>query len=432
MTRIACKFFLAITLSIGASTSVSSQTDAGKDEGQICLAVARGWGGSLAELKAIHENPVPASFSRQYEGGGCMGWQLIKESLVNWHLAYGDETTTRAALAYLEARITAGKPVRSKLSAAVKGDVELAGGYRFMAMEYARSADFFESKALLAKARTYAEPSLEVATALRTPLPNGTPNPLFDDYPDRLWRELDLQLAVAGVRIGGMPEDFAAARAVFTRNDDPNFDDAGKYAYQNGKQFCEIGDNSYLQAWKEACQEGDLEARALTYWRYRAIFSMLALAAGDLGINKVNDHWDGETAIRLIEGHARDVSNGLPELYFSKASFELTDIRFAMAEAKLGKAHNASASGPHPLNSQLEYEVRDGLDLLWQASVYVRGTEHPGWLRRIGRRYQDGSALWDKLRSPEEPVPPEHARRLAWLRTVLPRLDAIAQGEATP
>lgn len=434
--RRACLVLLTAGLTLLTPGRAVSQTDAGsagaEKEEMICLAVAHGWSGSLEETAHIRDIPVPLSFSRQLEGGGCTAWQLVRQSLVNWHLAYGDVKSATAALAYLEARATGGKPLRTKLSVASKGDVDIAESYRFVAMEYARAADFYASPALLAKARRFAGPSLAVAIALREPRADGTAQPLFDDYPDRLWRTLDLQLAVASVRIGGQPADFAAARAVFARNDDPSFDAAGNYAYDNGRGFCDIGNDSYRQAWNEACQDGDFEARALAYWRYRAVFSMLAIVAGDLGINKVRDEWDGVTAPRLLEGHARDVSDGLPELYFSDSSFALTDIRFAIAEAQLAKAAKTFAADPRPGVTRSEDETYYGLDQLWQASVYVRGSDHPGWLYRIGQRYLAGSAFLDRIRDPAEPLRSDHARRLAWLRTVLPRLDGIARGEVTP
>ena len=424
---------LSAALALCLAGPALAQEATGRDESSdiICLAVARGWGGTIDDLVHIRERPVPESFSRQNEDRGCAGFQLIRETLVNWHLAYGDEQTVTKALAYLERWATGGKPVRTKLSAQDQADRNLAESYRFVAMEYARAADFYSSPALLAKARRFAEPSLAVAIELRTPQADGQPRPGYDDYPDRLARDLDLRLAVARARIGGTPADFAAAREAFARNDDPNFDTAGEQAYRNGDDFCDIGDASYLAAWKEACDEANFDRRALAYWRYRALFSLAAKAAGVEGMNRQGDQWDGDTAIRLIEGRARDEGPGLPEAYFSNDGFAITEILFAKAESQYAKARRNLASETNEGRVEATQDARHALELAWLSAIYVQGVDHPGWQRRIGQRYIEISEFIARHEGADEPVWPQHARRLAWFRTILPRLDAMARGEGS-
>lgn len=59
----------------------------------------------------------------------------------------------------------------------------------------------------------------------------------------------------------------------------------------------------------------------------------------------------------------------------------------------------------------------------------MQGTSHPGWLRRIGLRYLDVSETLEKARDPNDPLSPNHARRMAWFRTILPQLDELALGK---
>lgn len=136
--------------------------------------------------------------------------------------------------------------------------------------------------------------------------------------------------------------------------------------------------------------------------------------------------WDGDTALRLIEASERSHSQGLPELYFSDASYAVTDIRFAMAERQFAKARATLDSSAAPGRARADDDLYHALDLYWQAATYVQGTSHPGWLRRIGLRYLSAADLLDTA----DPVHPDHARRLAWFKTVLPRLNAIALGES--
>lgn len=398
------------------------------EEEQICLTVAHRWAGSLDELKAIHAAPVPDSFRRTMESGGCSAWQLIRESLVSWHLAYGDEGTTRAALAYLEAQTLAGQPLRPRLSAESKGDVDVAQAYRFLAMEYARAADFYSSPALLAAARRFAEPSLAVGLALRAPRAPGSALQPFDDYPDRLWRDLDLQIAVVSARLGGTEAAFAAARAVFARNDDPHYNDAGQHAYQYGDDFCDIGDKTYLQAWHDACEANDFERRALAYWRYRAAFTLAAEAAGREGLGAPRDEWDGDTAIRLVQAAER-AGHGLGGWYFGNAATISADIRLGMAEVELAKARRALSGGTATARGEAREACFAALDRFWDAATSINGSDHPGWTRRIGQRYLAASAFLETLRDPDDPVSAPHARRLAWFQTILPQLDAMARGD---
>lgn len=60
------------------------------EEREICVAIARGWAGTSAEREKILEDPVPASFQQIYNSTGCRRWQLIVESLLDWHLRYGN------------------------------------------------------------------------------------------------------------------------------------------------------------------------------------------------------------------------------------------------------------------------------------------------------------------------------------------------------
>lgn len=428
------------------------------------MAVAHIWHGTLEDTAQIRSVPAPDSFRRQLEAGGCTTFSLVNESLVTWHLAFGDEASTAAALSYLEQHFTRRRSIRTDLAEAVaravarpgrKADaaslpalVAEAGNYRFLAMEFARAADFFRSPILLEQARAYAAPALGVQQFARTQraaaakcakgdtgcTERAVPPALaiLDNYIDRQATELDLQLAVAGVRVGGSAADFAAARAVFERNEDPGFELAREHAYQHGNDFCDIGDRDDLREWRETCRDDNLEGRAITYWRYRALYTLAAQASGNKGLDRLHDEWDGETALRLIEGRARAETDGVGRWGWHGDAFAVTDIRLAMAEVQLAKARARFAADPRPGRTQAAYDTVYALDRMWLAARYALGPDHPGWLRRIGMRYMETSAWLDTIRDKADPPQPDHARRLAWLQTMMPRLDAVARGEASP
>jgi hypothetical protein len=108
-SRLAFVAAAAITLASPALAQ-DGEPAADEDEGIVCLALAHVWGGSIEDVGRIDAVPVPASFRRQFEAGGCTRFQLVEQSLINWHLIFGNERSATAALAYVEDGYTAGRP----------------------------------------------------------------------------------------------------------------------------------------------------------------------------------------------------------------------------------------------------------------------------------------------------------------------------------
>lgn len=82
-------------------------SDNQEEGGLICVEIGIGWSGTPAEVKEIKTTPVPASFLSILNAGGCSSWQLMKTSLLDWHIRHGDEQSAQAAVRFLELRFSA-------------------------------------------------------------------------------------------------------------------------------------------------------------------------------------------------------------------------------------------------------------------------------------------------------------------------------------
>src|ERR1700754_3908043 len=98
-------FGTAVVAALLALSLPAAAQDTPGETGEDCIAIGTIWGGSSADVARIAEQPVPESFQRTFLGGGCARFSLIVQSLVEWHLAFGNEASTTAALDFLAANM---------------------------------------------------------------------------------------------------------------------------------------------------------------------------------------------------------------------------------------------------------------------------------------------------------------------------------------
>ena len=108
---------LAATLLVANGGEGKSQRTS--EDQDICVTIASFWTGNRDDIRRIREEPIPESYRRRFEGGGCARFQLVEMSLVSWHLLFGDEQSTSQALAYIEADYRKGSPAPGALAASL-------------------------------------------------------------------------------------------------------------------------------------------------------------------------------------------------------------------------------------------------------------------------------------------------------------------------
>ncbi|HEX9965731.1 MAG TPA: hypothetical protein VGB04_12195 [Allosphingosinicella sp.] len=293
------------------------------DEGTICLAVAHHWRGDSADIKRIRSVPVPDSFRRRFESGGCERFQLIVGSLIDWHLAFGDERTASLALAYLEPAYRKGTPAPEAFGAhlaaawrdagraiaalppagdpkrldqgrlrkigSVRRASEAAAAYeRYVELSglYMRAAEHYGSAALLEKAELYFLPA---NAGLATLFAGGWESDsklggILHAPSHRLNEVLDLEMRIPilRARLSRAPEDVGLAASVAARRYQPVLETAVDNARERSGEICEIegeAESETLKKLEAACEgESNFSRRTRDFWRNRAQLDLLMAA----------------------------------------------------------------------------------------------------------------------------------------------------------
>jgi hypothetical protein len=296
------------------------------DEGTICVTVAHLWRGDARDIARIRTVPGPDSYRRLFEAGGCTRFSLIEQTLVDWHMAFGDEQTTTGALAFLEADYrkgipapedfgrhladdweearkaiagaalpAAGDPTRAERerrlakSSSVRRAAEMVAGYsRYveLAGAYARSAELYGSKRLLEKAELYFAPA---RAGLAVLFADGTdPNANLDhmvyapSHDLGAVLDLEMRIPILRARLSRAPNDLDQAAAAVDRRDDPVFETAAETAREHSGNFCETdgeAQDERTRTLERACDEqSNLPRRTMEFWRNRAHLDLLMAA----------------------------------------------------------------------------------------------------------------------------------------------------------
>ena len=449
--------------------STAQARNAGDESGEIiCLSVAQEWGGTSDDVAHISSVAVPQSFQRLYFGDPCTRYSLVKSSLIDWNLAFGNEASTTAALEFLEAQTTAGKPViadlaqrltaarrdaqhdivaasailrqpdgmqhrgalvrKSKSLERLRSMIDVRNDYTFLAGQYLRAAEFYGSPSLLARARRYAAPALDAMRITRTlaaadvAAKLDTVSPLESgDYRDLASSDLEMRMAVVSASLSRDPEDLAAAATVLTSYYVPFYKVAADEAFSHGDSFCDIGERSDLADYAQACKSDNFERRAIAWWRYRAQLDLLGTGAPDL-LDSLY------TTTRLIE---RDYAAHHDQQYrfrYDAAADQIVTLHLASADAFIRSASPEAGGWTNGGGDAAIQSLDAALNELSLAERSAPASQTPGRFRQIATRFLSIRARRAALENPEYYLGFE--RQAAYFSAVLAALDDIALGRA--
>ena len=472
--------------------AIAAPARAQEDEGQdICLAVAHRWSGTLDDVRRIRDFPVPESFRRPFEAGGCARFQLVHADLVAWHLAYGDEATVGAALAWLAAdRAFADAPAPAAFGAALArawpaGEraarallardpqgrtraaapqvlrlqtlIAVQSHYLFMADQYLRAASFHHSLALLAEARRYVGPLRDSARLI-----HGEATPESDpdlDLRNRLGvrqhnaleiADLETRLAIQQARFSRSPADVDAAQALVDRGFSSVLRDAADHLDRIG-DFCDNGSGDGLDEIRAACDaENNFLGRLAYFWRNQAMLDML-MAADPVHYQERPRGPPSATSAAAYVRRTADETGARPSddvfgnFQTALALFD-QDGRGASIPGPNFRAAAEEQIALHTAQAEM-YERMAGLaadgdgDFLRAAMqgllAVVRvapPAEHPGRFRQAAARFLALLPAYEaaRRREQEERYQPDaaFARWATYFRLVLPALDQVATGAA--
>lgn len=476
----------SIALSLAAALLLANAEP--EDEGTICVTVAHLWWGDVEDVRRIHSTPVPDSFRRLFEAGGCTRFSLVEQSLVEWHQAFGDERTTALALAYLEADYRKGVPppeafgphlaaawgdARRTIAAAalpppddpkrdereaparkarsVRRALEAVGAwsrYVELAGAYARAAELYGSPGLLEKAELYFAPT---EAGLATLFAGGAephanldhivyaPSHLLDEVLD-----LEMRIAILRARFDRAPADLDKAAAAVTRQYQPVFETAADNAREHSGNFCEIhgeAEGQPLQALRQACdKEPNLPRRTMNFWRNRATLDLLMAAdPQQFETTPRNLHTTGSEFVRRTSP-APDAEPARRIRAFDTAIWLLRNRRLGDGDGRSPRFDGAEVDLFSLLLARAEMHARrrpddaeeTGLALDYAAQAARLAPPHvaPALFRRAAQAWLE---LWTRARETKSAgywPNAERGRFAAYLRTNLDSLDSIALGEA--
>jgi len=478
----------SIAMALAASLLLANAP--GEEEEQtICLSVAHVWRGDSADIGRIRSVAVPESFRRAFEARGCERYQLVPQSLVDWHLAFGDERTAALGLAYLEAGYRKGAPapegfgphlaaaweaarrtiaadalpprgdprraalerrVRESRSVQSAADaVRTYSNYVELAHGYARAAEVYGSASLLEKAEQYFVP---VRAGLATLFAGGTDHESdldgFVETPTyRLGEALDLEmrLPVLRARLSRSAADLDAAAAAMARRYHPVLATAADNARERSGDPCEIGgeaEGDEMRALQMACdEEFNVPRRATDFWRNRAHLDLLMAADPT--------HFEAAVQNRRATGSEfarRSVPAPGAEPVTWPASFEtaawllryqrvgdrdeevprLDENRIELFALLLARAEmHARRAG----GEKEEEEIGRALDYAAQAVRVTPPHDAPALFRRGAETWL---GLWARAEASTRTRPrqsDDRDRFAAYLRANLAALDSIATGD---
>ena len=375
-------------LFVAAMTVMATPAHAAKravPEDLICVTIAHLWTGTGEDVANIASTPVPESYRRMFFAGGCTRFSLVVESLIDWHLAFGDEASASAALAFLEQGLMDDKPkfvaldnalisarhaaepdfaaARRKVDREGRDSIEAVGrdlfarpavarlrvltqvqeDETFLAAQYLRAAQLFGSERLLRQARRYFISADAGYKALTGPAFRGDAGdtrfePRVPDRTIAAGSDLQLAMAVVTAQVTDKAEDVDRADATLRAHLTPWFAAAPRQGDNMGRDLCDVGAREDLKPYREACEsEPEFERRVISYWRHRAELDLVMARHPDLFIVKT----------RATAGASRapvDVAVSLEFIDSFEAAMRLIEVTGPQQGTEMGLRRRTAAT----------------------------------------------------------------------------------------
>ncbi len=434
-----------------------------EDQGFICVAIGSPWQGSLADTGRIEAVPVPASYRLKLESTEpCVHFWLDKAGLVTWHQRFGSERSVTAALAYLE-RYYAGdarqverfesdlnrawrralpdlgraKAIRqpegldhslrhrfmekSRPIQRLQALVRTREDYRFLAEQYLRAAEEFNSSALLEKAARFLTPVVRGETMLG-PLERREPfaDLLYFNLSIFITDDLKMRVAVLRAHLSRSPADIAAADRLLESLRGENYQQIAEAAYSEGEDFCDISSGwNDAEILRTACREDDsLTEKVTNYWINRAMLDL---------VSDSKDPDSVELALRLLDHEGRDGGGRC-----CRRSAEEDKLRLHLRQADHHRRRLAATSVGEDRDDAAD-PWREALSALQKAERLAPVTSSPARFERIARAWlaiwQSGPATFDGIEHLAGITKsPDDRRYATYLRRLLSVVGVIATG----
>lgn len=285
-------WLLAVGLLLVASPATARSAEPGGED--ICVSIGHAWDGLPADVANIAAVPVPESFLKLIRQTGCARWQLIDESLIDWHLRFGNESTTTAALSFLSAEYARdGGPNDAK-----------PDRWLDLATSSVRAAELYRSLALLERSDLYAARVSAAAVA-----------PGLRALHDQRVRRLTLRRAALRALLTRRAADVVAARELLQTLASPAVESLRYASYKIEICGDAVDDPEAVQL-RDACNmDGDFTRDAIAYWEARARIEVAGLRPGPCGLGASLAAFDTAIALLSSKVDPDDLRPGNPDYW---------------------------------------------------------------------------------------------------------------------
>ncbi|MEG3146461.1 hypothetical protein U1839_17550 [Sphingomonas sp. RT2P30] len=476
--RVASGILAFIALVLVATPAAAKKLD--EPQEVICVTVKHLWAGNGEDVANIASAPVPESYRRTFLGGGCGRFSLDEAGLIDWHLAFGDEASTTAALAFLAQHMGGAGGSLAGLDAkllaarrAVQPDIDKVrrtiqrGGHgaletamrefylrpavvrllalvdlhkdeSFLATQYLRAAQFYGSPRLLEQARSHFVAVQAVWRAMGTlafydKARDGDVLRLqIDGRRQTDADDSDMAMAVTTAQLSGDELEIYRADARLRAHFQPAFETAAREGYRHGEELCDIGDRDDLKDFAKTCSDdNEFEIEAANYWYRRAQLDLVTVrnvAGCPADVGATTNMLDSfSAALLFIDAKEKHNEGNWSLRRYDAQSSAKAALYIARADTKLRLAlcQPPNTSGSMSISQNLQEVLND----LVVAEALVPPSEAPSRFRQIGELYlktYDRLVVAERASGETRPLYAPIVRKAAYFRSVIDRLADIA------
>lgn len=466
--------FVLMPLLVASSAStiaVAQEPNVSSEDGEvICVGPLTIWLGTPDNVKQIRDNPVPESF-RARKSGRCIE-PFRAQDLVAWHLRFGTEDTAAQALRFIEERDGPSEVLVARLDRDLDGaltslakDIRLeqrkedsrldaaqpVGLKSFIsklpsvqALEtvkrelhrnlldrinlYLSAAEIFGSERFAAQARKIFTQYDMIERKLLPARDGGRPNldpfvsqalEYVQDSSSRFLTsmEVELRLAVLEAQLNPDATTIDRARDALRRRHQPAYANARDVAFGGGDDFCDLGDEHFINAWQkeivEACKNDFAFVNKVMAYGYADAMLAILTDADQRAFGK----WDWEEYVIL---HQKEMVSG------QGTRNDVTGDHDRVIGLKLALIDRHISQSKAKVRGDRHWSYERAWGLLAELSPLINPAENPVRFRQIAER---AIAVDAELQKEDEGWRHGNAQLLAYYRLNLQNLDKLATAE---
>ena len=400
------KFFCAMSAALLFLSSPAHSAQSGQpvaDEERDCILVGVHWDAAGAETAAILDEPIPASYLARLNNRAPCAPGAPSDGLVQWHLQFGSEQSTLAALQFV---------VSHQYQSSANDDIWFA---RLAVM----AADFWRSQRILDFSERYLDSTRRWLALAQTAVDDAEPfadSTMGRDDVLRRAPDIVLRAAVVKAEVSGDRRDYESAMALVQQLTPADFVTAAGLAYGSGDDFCDWGTGRLnaerLALFSERCEEFETAGSNLWDIHTRMHLSPFTSTASPA----TPFSFATEQAASFLTRQQRNDNIAPGSRRYHDEIYRLVALYVGQADARF-RQHRTSRDVGNAAN-QAQYH-------LLKAIPWISAADHPNLFRRVASRYLELDAIARRERPADIRSNHQEDRFVAWMQEEVALLDRL-------